>query len=166
MPKSLNGLLFTAQFFAADGAVDDFVIRAGRGAGSSRFILANGRAFGMAERGDLLIRCVITTRAGVVGIPTDLGTRRGLSLMVLQIVAECRSKLFAANHANLRSGARCGRASDMTNRLNSVNLCHRLGKCICDRFKIGCGRDLFLCGFYFRIDLAAMIRLFFRRKVR
>ena len=44
----------------------------------------------VAECRDLLVGGVVTAGAGVVGIPTDGGTRRGLCVVVHEVVAECR----------------------------------------------------------------------------
>ena len=111
MAESLNGLLLAAQFFAADGTVNDLVIRTGHGASSCHFVLADSLPFGMAERGDLFICRIVTTRAGVVSIPSDLGARCGLSIVMLQVMAECFSICNAADVAFRRVGASRGAAA-------------------------------------------------------
>ena len=50
MTERVNDFLFTSQFFAADRAVDDLVIRASRGTACRYFVLANSLALGMAKR--------------------------------------------------------------------------------------------------------------------
>ena len=88
MTERVNDLFLAAQFFAADGAVNDLIIRTGRGAACRYFVLANGFTFGMAKRFNFYIRRVVTAATGIVGIPTDLGTRRRFCFVMLKIMAE------------------------------------------------------------------------------
>ena len=146
MTERVNDLFLAAQFLAANGAVNDLIIRAGHGAACRHFVFADSLTFGMAkrrtvlnaanfafcgvstsclaapvvgfvvdliaaaafvpmrgavrrplfgpvmaERFDLHIRCVVTAGAGVVCIPTDLGTRRRFGFVMFKIMAECRT---------------------------------------------------------------------------
>ena len=148
MAERVNDLFLAAQFIAADGAVNDLVIRAGHGAACRHFVFANGFTFGMAkrvtvcsaanftfgrvgtrclaaavgclvvdlvaaaafmpmrgtvrrpffgpimaERFDLHISRVIAAGTGIVGIPTDFGTRRRFCFVMLKIMAESFERL-------------------------------------------------------------------------
>ena len=89
--KGFDGDGLTAQFCAADGAVDDLFVRAGFRAGRGDFILVNGIGGRMAGGRELLVGRVVASRAGVVGVPALLGAGRGLSLVVHKVVAKSRN---------------------------------------------------------------------------
>ena len=105
MAESVNDLFLAAQLFAANGAIDDFVIGAGLGAACRYFVLANGFAFGMTECFDFFIRCIVAAGAGIVGIPTDLGTRCRFCFVMLEIMPECINDLFLAAQLFAADGA-------------------------------------------------------------
>ena len=160
MTERVNDLFLAAQFLAANGAVNDLIIRAGRGTACRHFVLADSLTFGMAkrvtvcsaanfafsgvcarrgaaavvclvvdrvaaaafmpmrgavrcplfgpvmaERFDLHIRRVIAAGTGIVGIPTDFGTRCRFCFVMLKIMTErindflLAAQFFAANGA-------------------------------------------------------------------
>ena len=72
------------------------------------------RAGSMTLRGNLLIRRIIATGAGIVSVPADLRTSRRLRLMMLEVMPESCFQLCTAHTAGLccRTGSR--RAGDMT----------------------------------------------------
>ena len=72
----------------------------------------------MPRGGDHLIRRIVATRAGIIGVPADLGTRRRLRRMVLKVMPEGRSKLRTADRTSLRRYARRLGAGSMTLRHN------------------------------------------------
>ena len=105
--ERVNDLFLAAQFFAADGAVNDLIIRAGRGTACRHFVLANDFAFGMTFCGDLYIRRVVAAGTGVIRFPADLGTRCRFCFVMLEIVTEGFAVLSAANFAFCGVGASC-----------------------------------------------------------
>ena len=82
--------LLCNQYFVADRTMFAF--------GKSRFGTRRRNCrinnFGMSERSDLLIGRVVTTRASVVGVPTNLGTSRRLCVVMYKVMTECGKRFI------------------------------------------------------------------------
>ena len=79
-----------AQLLAAHLAVDHRVISALVLAGRDKAVFCDRLQGGMPGGGDLLIGRIIAARAGLIGVPADLGAGGGLGVMVDIIMAQGR----------------------------------------------------------------------------